>query len=174
MIDQKDQQELNTEIASSFDPASFMQQTVDGPIATQILRVAPGEYVAMIGEIDEKSFRQVKWTDKNDGTERAAVSMTIPFLIEDDKVKAAMGRDRVFVGGDQMLDFDSRGGISTDPGKNVLIGQTRAALGQNDEAGWTPARLSNQGPVVVKVVHQKNDKDPENPYVRVSKVTKLR
>ena len=78
---------------------------------------------------------------------------TLPFIIQDEKVKAEMGRDKVVVTKQIILDIDANGAIDTGKNKNVELGRIRAAAGQNDGQPWSVSRLRGAGPMMVKVVH---------------------
>lgn len=155
-----------------FNPDQFLQQTVDGPLATSVEQINPGEYRAMTGEINAKSFTNIKWNDKQTGEERNGVILSVPFIVQSPEEEARLGRTpradmRMF------LDLTDAGGIDSGTGKNVSLGRLRDALGQNEMTGWTFASLSNQGPVMVLVEHEADKKDPEKKYARVTKVTKI-
>lgn len=141
-----------------FDPDTFMQQTVDHPLETEYLTVPPGEYVATIDDFTgESAFERIDFEYKKGeraGTPGVMVKLTIPFVIQDETVKAEMQRDKVVVSKQIILDMDADGGIDWNKNKNVELGRIRAAVGQNvDGQPWSIQKLRGAGPVMVKVVH---------------------
>lgn len=160
----------------SFDPESFMQQTVDAPMATEFLVVPEGEYQAIIGDFDSDAFKSFDFTYKKGPRAGEPGSMTVfncPFKIQDAALKASMERDEVTAYGRFTLDFEADGSLSTKEGRNVTLGQLRAAVGQN-QPGWTFSQLRGQGPVMVKVTHRSDDKNPERKYAEVTRVAPIR
>lgn len=154
-----------------FDANNFMQQTVDAPMDTTIQQCPEGEFTAMIDDIDpEKAFRS--GTSEKSGKDWA--SFVPKFVIQDPAVAAALGREKVTVDHKGIfLDVGPDGGLDTGKGKNVDLGRLREAVGQNNDAGWTFGKLSGAGPVIVKVVHEPDRKDPEKKYAKVTRVAKI-
>ncbi len=158
----------------SFDPDTFMSQTVDAPQGdTTIKQVPPGEYLAMIDSIDSaKHFGHGtvnKPESKNHGNTWAVFRPS--FILQDAAVQAEMEREKVTVGHKGMfLDLDGNGNIDFGKGKNVDLNRLREAVGQNKAGPWGFANLSGAGPVMVKVTHEVN-KDTGDAYARVSRVT---
>jgi hypothetical protein len=139
-----------------FDANNFMNQTIDKPMETDFALPPEGEFRMMIGEFPDadKLFRtgQTK-SGPNEGKEWVAAS--IPMLIEDDAVKAALGRDKVMVFDDFFLDFDDTGALAFGPNRNIKLGKLRAAVGQNQEgSAWAFHMLQGAGPFLGKIAHQ--------------------
>ena len=64
-----------------------------------------------------------------------------------------MGRDKVVVSKQIILDVTPNGAIDTGKNKNIELGRLRAAAGQNDGQPWSVGHLRGAGPMMVKVVH---------------------
>ena len=78
-----------------FDPDAFMTQTIDEPMATQLQSVPEGEYTAMIGDFDSSAFKSITVTNKTTNLTQDRPVLNVPFLIQDDALKAKLGREQV-------------------------------------------------------------------------------
>jgi hypothetical protein len=163
----------------NFDPDLFMHQTIDAPLETEFKMVPAGEYPAMIGDFDSSAFEIIDFEYKKGaraGQPGQMTKFTIPFIINDDAVKAEMGRDNVIVTSQIILDIGTDGGVDFGPNKNVQLGRIRDAVGQNTAGSWTIANLRGAGPVMVKVDHiEYSRKDgTKGKRAEVGRVVKLR
>jgi hypothetical protein len=163
----------------NFDPDLFMNQTIDAPLETEFKMVPAGEYPAMIGDFDSGAFEVIDFEYKKGaraGQPGQMTKFTIPFVINDDAVKAEMGRDQVVVTSQLILDIDDNGGIDFGPNKNVPLGRIRDAVGQNGSGAWTISNLRGAGPVMVKIDHiEFSRKDStKGKRAEVSRVVKMR
>lgn len=158
----------------SFDPSSFMNQTVDSEMSTQVEQCPEGEFPAMIEPIDaEKDFASGE-IQNGDRAGETWVRFTPRYVIQDGAIQAQLGREKVVVRDDGMwLDFDSSGQLDASKGKNVRLGQLRDALGQNKPGPWSFQSLSGAGPVMVKVTHVADNRDKAVKYARVTRVAKI-
>lgn len=161
--------DTSTEAVTTFDADAFMNTQVDGPMATALQSVPEGEYVSMIGDFDSSAFKTVN--TKNGP--RAVLE--VPFLIQDDALKAKMGREQVTHRETYWLDFvPGTAQLDNGPDKNVRLGQLRTAIGQNEKnVPWAPSMLRNMGPlrIVIKTTSDKND--PEKKYTNITKYAKI-
>lgn len=149
----------------TFDASSFMEQTIDAPMSTEVEQVPEGEYRAMIDDFDASAFRT--FTSQKNGKDFTIFSP--PFILQDDALAAKLGRERLVVYHKGMfLDFDDKGGLDTSKGKNVQLGQLRDATGQNAGGPWGFGQLKGAGPVMVKVSH-----DVGNDGVARARVTRV-
>lgn len=156
---------------SPFDPATFMNQTVDAPLPTQVKQPPEGEYLAMIDDFDEKAFRSV--TVKKLGSTRFGQEIPIfrcPFVLQDDPRLADLGREKVVVGRDYWLDIDSNGQLKVDDMSNIDLGRLRKAVNQNSSGPWSPNRLKGAGPVRIVIKHRSDENDPERKFAEVTAV----
>lgn len=153
---------------STFDVDSFMQTNVDAPMATALQGVPEGEYVAMIGDFDSRAFKTVKTEKTGDRP-----VLEIPFLIQDEALKAKLGREQVTHRETFWLDFiPGTATLDTGPDKNVRLGALREALNQN-VAPWNPSMLRNMGPVRIVIKTTSDKKDPEKKYTNITKYAKI-
>lgn len=142
---------------SSFNAAEFLQGTIDQPMDTEYQLCPEGKFQAMIADFDEKACELVDFTFKkgpNAGQPGSMVKFNLPFSIQDDAVKAQMGRDTVHVEYQLILDRDNLGQLDWSKGKNVKLGQVRDAVGQNVSGPWSIFNLRGAGPCYVNVVHE--------------------
>jgi hypothetical protein len=162
-----------TDTSLPFDPAAFMSQTIDEPMATSLQGVPEGEYTAMIGDFDETAFRSVTITNKTTNLSQSRPVLEIPFLIQDDALKARLGREQITHRETYWLDINANGHLDTGPDKNVRLGQLRAALGQNQSGPWAPSMLRNMGPVRIKITQTSDKRDPDKKYTNISRYAKI-
>jgi len=159
---------------STFDPDSFMSQHVDAPMSTQLQGVPEGEYTAMIGDFDSTAFRQVTVTNKQTGLSQDRPVFEVPFIIQDDALKAKLGREQITHRETFWLDISADGKIDTGPDKNVRLGQLRQALGQNvPGTSWSPTMLRNMGPVRIVIKTTSDKRDPDKKYTNITKYAKI-
>ena len=64
-----------------------------------------------------------------------------------------MGRDKVVVFKQFILDIDENGALDTGKNKNIDLGRVQTAVGQQNDKPWSISKLRGAGPVMVKVVH---------------------
>lgn len=154
----------------TFDPDSFMSQKIDQALSDKFEQVPEGDYKFMVDDFDSSIFRTNDRKD-NSGT---FTTFEIPLVLQDEAVKAKLGRDKVTVRYKGFLDFDDKGQLDFRQGKNVKLGMLRSALGQNVPGQpWSFEMLKGAGPVMGRVIHTKNDKDKDNPFTEVSRVAKI-
>jgi hypothetical protein len=141
---------------SAFDPETFMQQTIDAPLETEFLTVPAGEYTATIDDFTSEAFEQINFEYKKGpraGTPGTMTKVTLPFVIQDDGLKQELGRDKIVVYKQLILDVDDDGSLDFGKNKNIDLGRIRAAVGQNEPGPWSISNLRGAGPVMVKVGH---------------------
>lgn len=108
----------------SFDPNTFLNMTVEETNDTKSIPCPAGEYLAIAEKIDIKT-----WSAR-DGSS-SGLKVDILWDIQDDNVKALLGRDSVKVGQQQMLDLTDTGQLDMGKGKNIGLGRIREALNLN-------------------------------------------
>ena len=139
-----------------FDANEFMQSQMDKPLETEYTLVPIGEYAATIDDFTQEAIEKVDFTYKSGeraGTPGTMIKFTIPFSIQDDRVKRELQRDKVIIAKQLILDFEDDGKtLSTGPNKNIELGRIRAAVGQ-EKGPWSPAMLRGAGPLMVKTTH---------------------
>jgi hypothetical protein len=160
-------------MSEGFDASAFLNQTVDGPMSTVFPVCPEGEFTMKITDDGDIAswFSEAKWTDKNTGEARSAPTVTIPVEILDDAVRQKLGVQKVTSRLKMFLDM-SGGKLDTSEGKNVRLGQLRAAVGQNTP-GWNFSMLKGAGPFVGRTILVSDRNNPEIKYSEVSRVAKI-
>lgn len=156
------------DVGSSFDADVFMNTTVDEPMATQFQTIPDGEYVAMIGDFTSEAFKTLNYKDSK-GNDQSRQVLEVPFPIQDDALKASLGRESVVHRETYWLDFDANGKLDTGPDKNVNLGKLRDVLGQNGNGPWAPGMLRNMGPLRIKLVTRADKRDTSKKYTNITK-----
>ena len=136
----------------SFDPNTFLNQTFEEANDTKITPCPVGEYLAVADKVEVK-----QWASR-DGSS-SGLKVEILWDIQDENVKALLGRDSVKVPQQQMLDLTETGQLDFGKGKNVGLGRIREALDLNTPGepfafGMIQGRMAN-----VKVSHRINSED---------------
>jgi hypothetical protein len=151
---------------SSFDPDTFLNETVDSEMSTRVIPCPPGEYQAMISGVGMREFTY----KKGDRAGQAGFSLDVTWEIQDEGVKSSVGRDNVTVRQSMLLDFTPSGSLDTSDGRNIGLGRLREAVGQNKPgAPWSPRML--EGNVAVVLVEHRVDGD--DLYAEIKKVRKV-
>lgn len=146
----------------SFDPATFLNQTIEEANDTKVTPCPAGEYVALAEKVEIKP-----WSAR-DGSS-SGLKVEIVWDIQDDNVKSLLGKDTVRVRQQQMLDLTETGALDLGKGKNVGLGRLREAVDLNTP-GSPFAFTMIQGRIAkVKVSHRVNGEDI---YDEIKAVTK--
>jgi hypothetical protein len=139
-----------------FDASEFMQTQMDKPLETEYTLVPIGEYMMTIDDFTKDAFEVIDFTYKQGplaGTPGSMTKVTLPFIVQDDRVKRELQRDKVTVSKQLILEFEDDGKtIASGPNKNIELGRIRAAVGQ-DKGPWSFAMLRGAGPLMGKVTH---------------------
>lgn len=162
----------NEQTTSTFDPDTFMNQTVDQPFSTEAELCPEGEFPALVDSFDGKAFRQIEWKDKESGADRSSPMLSLPWVIQDENVKATLERTKVVVPQDMFIDMRD-GHLDWAKGKNTDLGRIRTALRQNEPGPWTFAMLQGAGPAMVRVKHIPDKANPERKRAKVVAVTRI-
>lgn len=163
----------------SFNAGEFMSATIDAPMDTEFAMCPEGTFQAMIGDFDEKAIERFEFEyqkGEKAGQPGSMIKFTIPFSIQDATVLTQMGRETVIVEQQLILDTNDLGQLDFGKGKNVRLGQVRAAVNQNQAGAWSPMALKGQGPVMVQVSHDpfKRKDGTDGKAARVVRVVALR
>lgn len=149
---------------SSFNPETFMNTETTEALATKLVPVPEGEYMAQISKIEGR-----KALNKQE-EEVAILDVFWEIMDPEGKVQKVTGRDKSTVRQSIFLDITPEGGLATGEGKNIQLGKLRAALNQNKKGQkWSPAKLTGSV-ATVTIKHTPNEKDPESPYANISMV----
>ena len=141
----------------SFDPNDFMTQTVDAPMETEFKLCPEGEFRAMIDDFDATAIENIEFEYKrgpNAGLPGEMRKFNCPFVIDDDKARQELNRDKVIVTKQMILDVvKDTGALDFGTNKNVELGRVRAAVNQNAPGPWSIGQLRGAGPCMVQVKH---------------------
>ena len=148
-------------MATTFDPATFLNQSFDEALDTKIIPCPVGEYLAMAEKVDVKP-----WAAK-DGSS-SGLKLEVVWDIQDDSVKALIGRDTIRVTQQQMLDLTETGNLDFSKGKNVGLGRIREALGLNTPGEPFSFNMIQGRLAKVKVTHRPYEGDL---YAEIKAVT---
>jgi hypothetical protein len=134
----------------TFDPATFLDVSVNESNDTVSTPVPVGEYTAVAGE---PKIRE--WNSK-DGT-KSGLALDIPWEIDSGSypsVKEATGRDKNIVYQGIMLDTTPNGGLDTGKGRNVKLGRLREATGLNKAGQPFSFRMLQGRLAKIEVAHR--------------------
>jgi hypothetical protein len=150
----------------TFDLEGFMNEGAGGELDTEFQVVPAGEYAAIVEHVgNTDGLPDIK--QKKDGS-GSFVTLDITWSVQDDAVKAALGRDKVTVRQSFILDMKGNS-LDYSKGKNVRLGQLKQALGIN-QPGLPLRALQGAGPALIVVAHREYN---GNTYAEVKKVGKL-
>jgi hypothetical protein len=157
---------FNFKANKMFDADSFLSSVVTGANSTKVVPCPVGDFPGLIDKISARQWQSA------DGT-KTGVALDVSWSVEDDGVKATVGRDVVTARQGIMLDLTPDGAIDLGEGKNVALGRLRAAVGLNDPTiefsfNQLPGRMAK-----IKVSHRPDKNDPEIVYAQVDAVTAL-
>ena len=145
-----------------FDPNAFFDQVVESAGSTEVVPIPAGEYLATI---DKKEVAQ--WAKKDDPT-IPGLKLKVTWSLEDQPVRDLLGRDKVTVVQDIMLDLTDHGTLDMGKGRNVELNRLRAAVDLN-VSGFSFNQLDGRmARVTVKQDQDRND--PSKFYARVKAV----
>lgn len=170
---------MNDQTQTSFDPNEFMQQQIDTPtegLQTEYKLPPEGEYTATIDNFDGTAFERIDFMYKRGPSAGLPGSMTkfnCPFVILDDpKIKEALGVDRITVRKVCMLDFDDRNQLDFGTNRNLDLNRIRVAAKQDAPGPWSFPSLRGAGPMRIKVVHREVERKDKT-KVKVAEVSNV-
>lgn len=152
------------------DYSHLLQQSVEAPLATQMEPVPEGEYLARIEDLD---LGVAEWNDKNSGEPRSAPRLTLTWDVIDEGLKANLGREKITVRQQFLLDVTPSGQLDTGKDRNVRLGRVAEAVGLNG-VGFQLPQLKGSAPALIRVRHRADRDDPEIKYPEVATVAKAR
>ena len=145
-----------------FDPNSFFEQVITEVGSTEAVPIPAGEYLATIDR------KEVTTWQKKDDPSVSGLKLKITWSLEDQAVRELLGRDKVVVSQDIMLDITETGSLDMGKGRNVELNRLRAAVDLN-VSGFSFHQLDGRmARVTVKQDQDKND--PQKFYARVKAV----
>lgn len=147
-----------------FSPEQFLDMQTTDANSTQSVPVPVGEYTALIDKVEVKSWQ------KRDDPSVGGLKLSMLWSIDDASVKEILGRDKVTVKQEIMLDITDAGGLDMGKGRNTGLGRLREAVKLNTP-GQPFAFSMLQGRMgKVKVDHRV---DGENIYAEVKGVARM-
>ena len=150
-------------MSNMFDPAMFLEATINEANSTESIPVPVGEYVATITDVKAR-----KWQAKDQSSE--GIALDVLWEIDDADVKELLGRAKVTVKQGIMLDLNEQGGLDIGKGRNVNLGRLREAVGLNVPGQPFSFFMLNGRPAKVLVEHRANG---DQIFAEVKGVTKL-
>ena len=145
-----------------FDPNAFLEQVITEVGSTEATPIPAGEYLAFI---DKKEL--TTWQKKDDPSV-SGLKLKITWTLEDQAVRDLLGRDKVIVAQDIMLDLTDTGSLDMGKGRNVELNRLRAAIDLN-VSGFSFNQLDGRM-ARITVKHDPDKTDPQKLYTRVKSV----
>jgi hypothetical protein len=146
ILKQKERMKMS-ETAMPFDPATFLDATLPGANSTKFEVIPAGTYRAFISDLEFKNGT-VQKEGENYG--KPWYSLSIKWQLEDEGLKAQLGRPTITAYQSLMLDVTSEG-LDMGKGKNVRLGKLREAIGLN--SGPVQFSAFKGRPATVQVTH---------------------
>ena len=148
-----------------FDPDQFLDTPLDGANDTKGIPIPPGEYTGMID-----SAKILQWQKRDDPSVHG-LKLQVMWQLDDMELKELLGRDKITIRQDVMLDTTESGGIDMGKGQNVGLGRLREAINKNQPG----VPMSQFVGCLAKVftTNRQDPKDPETVYSEVKAVARL-
>jgi hypothetical protein len=150
-----------------FDPNQFLDQQFNEANDTKTIPVPAGEFIAVAEEAKVTS-----WQAKDDPS-KAGLKLQVTWAVDDEGVKATVGRDKVTVRQEIMLDLTDAGMLDFGRGKNTRLGKLREALNLNTPGQPFAFSMIAGRPARITVGHTPNPKQPDEVYANVNAVARM-
>jgi len=108
----------------TFDPTTFLNATFTDANDTSVIPCPEGEFLAIADKVDIKPW------SKKDGS-ASGLKLNVLWDVQDAGALEQVGREKLSVRQDIMLDLTEGGGLDFSRGKNVGLGRLREALDLN-------------------------------------------
>lgn len=130
----------------AFNQEAFLANAIKGEMATERPLFPEGEFVGEIMDVEAKPTKNDKY-----------LLFILSMQVNDEEVATEMNREApVKYKFTILVELDENGGMATGKASNVLLGQLRAALGQNSKAkAWKPTDVIGHN-VLFAVGHRLN------------------
>ncbi|MCA3705035.1 MAG: hypothetical protein INF12_18625 [Methylobacterium sp.] len=152
---------------SAFDPNAFLDTTVEGANDTVLVPPPAGEFLLIAEKIEAKA-----WSKKDDPSV-GGLKLIVHWNIEDAGVKQTLGRDKITVKQDIMLDLvDGTNNLDMGKGKNVGLGRLREAIGRNTPGQPFSYSMIPGSMVKGTIKHRPDPKNADVIYAEVAAVAK--
>lgn len=108
-----------------FDPQSFLDMQVTESNSTAAIPIPDGEYLGIADKVEIK-----QWAKKDDPSV-SGLKLSIHWTLDDATLRELLGRDKVGIKQDIMLDLTESGSLDMGKGRNVQLGRLREACDLN-------------------------------------------
>lgn len=147
-----------------FDANSFLNMSTTEANDTKLVPVPEGEYTAIATEVKADT-----WQSKADPS-KAGLKLLVTWDIDSPDLKQELGRDKITVRQDIMLDTTESGGLDMGKGRNIGLGKLREAVGLNVPGqAFAPSMIQGRAAKVL-VKHRVVD---DNIYAEVKAVAPM-
>lgn len=146
--------------ASTFDPATFMNQETAGVMETRYTPVPADDYTSTIDDVVVREAGD-------------SILLDVTHLLHAPELAEKMGMERLTVRQGIFLDISANGVLELGPNKNVKLGRLREAVGQNKPGPWNFAKLKGAGPMKISVSIKPDKEDATILYNRVERTLAL-
>lgn len=142
-----------------FDTDAFLDSEIDAAFETQRTTIPAGD--GYMGVIDRLIPPRV--------LDNGSIVMDIMWkVLGQDELAQSLNLDDIIVPQSAFLDMGPDGRLAWGVNQNIVLGQVRAALGQNITGQqWKPRMLVGAGPAKLKI---ENKPDKNNPNLRRNRV----
>lgn len=153
-----------------FNPDELMHTSMNKASSTAVVPVPVGDWEATLGK---PTFRQ-NTIKQGERVGEKVTFMDIACVVNDPTVIEHCKRERPSVRHSMFITLTpDESGISDEEGDNIDFGRLRDACGLNEEGmDFTPSMFEGQR-ILIRVKHDPNPDDPDNPYARVASVRKI-
>lgn len=151
-------------MATTFDPTTFMNQSFEGANDTKITPCPVGEYLGIADKVEV-----VPWESEKKGT--SGLKAKVFWDVQDENVRQLLGRDKILVPQDIMLDLTEEGNLDMGTGKNVRLGRLREALELNKPGDPFSFGMIQGRMATINVKHRTGN-NPEDIFAEVDRVAK--
>ena len=139
---------------STFDPQLYMDQSWDQSNDTKLTPIPDGEYPCII----EPGTVEFKTWQSRDGTKNG-IKLAMRLNVDSPEVRQTLGRDKVTVRYEVMIDTLESGAIDMGKGKNVGLGRLRQAVGLNEPGRPFSPRMLEGRMLRAKIGHRIDGED---------------
>lgn len=157
---------------SLFDPNIFLDQQVEGQMATEFATVPPGRYNMQIKNAPDSI--KISKIEPDDKTKEAFYTMEVACVIDGAQLdatgvplKESTGRDENTVYYRGFIDFTPGMALALGKGQNVALGKLREAVNLNQPGMPFKMNMLKGQAFNGEVYHEQDRKDPQKKYARV-------
>jgi hypothetical protein len=138
------------------DVQQYMNSTHQGENATKLTPIPVGDYKSVIQDVELESLQGKKDTSK------VYLKCVVVHLLDDAALRTALGREKVTIRQDFLVDLTESGAIDFSKDKNIRLGRLRAACGLNDpQTPWSFPMFKGRV-IKVKVGQEMYEGEPQS------------